>query len=79
MPIIGTDLTPAQRQFFRQAADLVQPGLTDQQVLDWITEQGIEGAAEKAREIVLARVRAEANALLAAAQVLYEDAFPDDD
>lgn len=62
MPLTGTDFTPRQRQALRAIADLVQPGLTDAQVLAWATQQGVRATMREAHERLRAHVFETSNA-----------------
>ena len=61
MPLTGQDFSPAQRQALRAMADVVQPGLSDTQVLEWATRQGVQGAMRAAFERFAATVTQQTN------------------
>ena len=68
MPLTGMDFTVKQQQLLRAAADIVNPGMTDQQVLDWATSEGTKAAVAQA--VLLARQKVREDSNLAARQAL---------
>ena len=73
MPLQGADFSVRQRQVLRAAADIVNPGMTDAQVLAWATGVGAVAAVRRARDLAAATLNERHNAERAALLTPLED------
>lgn len=73
MPLQGSDFTARQRQILRAAADIVDPGMTDAQVLAWATGVGSVAAVRRAVDLAADKISERHNAERAALLTPLED------
>ena len=78
MPLVATDFTPTQRDFLRQAAHLVNPTLTEEQVLAWINKQAIDLVSQDVRRRITDNLREDYNAEVRTWESSFKEAFPDE-
>ena len=75
MPLVATDFTPEQQQFLRNAADLINPGMTDQEVVDWINQRAMALIAEDVKARIVAGLREDHNSAIRTWESDYTSAF----
>ena len=77
MPVpVTVTFSDAQAAFIREAADLVAPGLTNQQVVAWVAERAADLVAADVKARIVAHLREEANAEMRVWEQGYLGAFP---
>lgn len=78
MPLIASDFTPQQRDFLRQAAHLVNPNLTEDQVLAWVNRRAVDLVAADVRQRITDNLREDYNEQVRDWSTSFESAFPAD-
>ena len=78
MDVTISNVTAEERAFLRAAADLVNPGMTDQQVVDWLQGRARTLVVLDVRDRIIAGLRENYNTQTRDWQTQFNAVFPED-
>lgn len=77
MPVtVPITFTDAQVAFIRSAADTVAPGLTNQQLVEWVQGQAVSLVADRVKTLLTSQLLEQHNSQVRQWEQGYRDAFP---
>ena len=79
MDVTISNVTTEERAFLRAAADLVNPGMTDQQVVDWLQDRARTLVVLDVRDRIIAGLREDYNTQTRDWETQFSAAFPQEE